>query len=222
MWAPLQRLWWFFLPGWGTRGSPDLGDEWRLQAAFGDARGAGELFERLHRREQILGNEVGGLLPSGVVLSHRGAVLFAYASTSAGVDAARSTIRRLADAAGIAADVRVSRWDRYVKAWCQVDPPLSGEDRELEEAHACEAARHETRELSYLVRRLDRSRVEGIILAFAHQRGLDCFVEAERRVLNVRLTFTVSGPASLVDEFADYAGDMIKSHGLPMGAAVGG
>jgi hypothetical protein len=124
--------------------------------------------------------------------------------------------------AKLSADMRVSHWDGYVRAWRQVDPPLSGRDRELDEAVAREAARHETRELSYLLRRLDRARVERLILDFAQRRGLDCAVEDERRLLSVHLTFSVRGPASMLDEFVDYARHVVKSHGLLDAAAGGG
>jgi hypothetical protein len=69
--AAVRRLWWFF-PGWGAMGSPDLGQDWRLQAAFVDANGVADVFERLRGRERVLGSEVGGLLPAGTVLSRRG------------------------------------------------------------------------------------------------------------------------------------------------------
>jgi hypothetical protein len=91
---------WFFFPGWGVRGSPDLGQDWRLQAAFDDANGAGDIFERLRSHEQVLGSEVGGLLPSGTVLSRRDDVLFVYASTRSGIDGARRTIEQVARAVG--------------------------------------------------------------------------------------------------------------------------
>jgi len=43
------------------------------------------MLDRLPGREKVLGSEVGGLLPFGVVLSRRGNVLFAYASTRSGI-----------------------------------------------------------------------------------------------------------------------------------------
>jgi len=214
-------VWSFLFPGWSSGESGEARD-WRLRVELDGATGVGDLLDRLRGgREEVLGSEIGGSLPFGVVLTRNGDVLFAYASTRSGVDGARRAIEPVARGAGFSADLRVSHWDSHVKAWRQVDPPLSGEERELDEVLAREATRHETRELSYLVRRLDRARVESLILDFAQRRGLDCTVEDKRRLLSIHLTFSVSGPASMLDEFVNYARHVVKSHGLPMGTAGG-
>ena len=62
--------------GWGTEGSPRLDQDWRLRAAFDVSHGVGDVFERVRGRERVLGSEVGGLLPFGVVLSRRDDALF--------------------------------------------------------------------------------------------------------------------------------------------------
>jgi len=64
------------LRGWGTEGSPRLDQDWRLRAAFDVSHGVGDVFERVRGRERVLGSEVGGLLPFGVVLSRRDDALF--------------------------------------------------------------------------------------------------------------------------------------------------
>jgi hypothetical protein len=99
--------------------------------------------------------------------------------------------------------MRVGRWDEGLREWRQVDPPLAGQEHELDDARVREASRHETRELSCLVGRVDRPLVEGQLLEFAQRRGLDCTVEAKRYLVSVRLTFSVTGPAYKLDEFAD-------------------
>jgi hypothetical protein len=207
-------------PGWGGARPETDAHDWRVRAAFDDATGVDDLFDRLRGREQVLGSEVGGLLPFGVVLSRDDDVLFAYASTSSGIDGARRTIERVVHAAGLSADLCVSHWDGRVREWRRVDPPLSDRDRELDEARAREAMRHETRELSCLVGRLDRAVIERLILNLAQRRGLDCTVGEERRLLSVRLTFSVSGPAFMLDQFVDDVRLVVKSHRWP--AAGGG
>jgi|SRR5215207_3574481 len=209
--AALRRVLWFFLPGWGTEGSPTLDQDWRLRAAFDEPTGVADVFERLRGRERVLGSEVGGLLPVGVVLSRREDVLFVYASSRPGIDAARLAIERVARAIGLIADMRVGRWDEGLREWRQVDPPLAGPEHELDDARAREASRQETRELSYLVGRLDRPLVEGPLLDYAQRRDLDCTVEEKPRLLSVRLTFSVTGPAYKLDEFADVARYVVKS-----------
>ena len=210
--AALRRVLWFFLPGWGMEGSPKLDQDWRLRAAFDVPNGVTDVFERLRSRERFLGSEVGGLLPFGVVLSRRDDALFVYASSRSGIDGARLAIERVARAIGLSAELRVGRWDEGLREWRQIDPPLTGREHELDDARAREASRQETRELSCLVGRLDRPLVEGPLLDFAQRRGLDCTVEEKRRLFSVRLTFSVSGPAYKVDEFADQVRYVVKSN----------
>jgi hypothetical protein len=208
--AALRWVLWFFLPGWGTTGSPKLDQDWRLRAAFDVPNGVEGVVERLRGRERVFGSEVGGLLPVGVVLSRRDDALFVYASTRSGIDGARLAIERAARVIGLSADVRVGRWDEGLREWRQVDPPLAGREHELDDARAREASRQETRELSYLVGRLDQPLVEGPLLEYAQRRDLDCTVEEKRHLFSVRLTFSVSGPAYKLDEFADLARYVVK------------
>jgi len=207
--AALRRVLWFFLPGWGTEGSPKLDQDWRLRAAFDVPNGVTDVFERLRSRERVFGSDVGGL-PFGVVLSRRDDALFVYASSRSGIDGARLAIERVARAIGLSAELRVGRWDEGLREWRQIHPPLTGQEHELDDARGREASRHETRELSYLVGRLDRPLVEGPLLDFAQRRGIGCSVEEKPRLLSVRLTFSVTGPAYKLDEFADVARYVIK------------
>ncbi len=210
--AALRWVVWLFLPGWGLKGPPKLDQDWRLRAAFDAPDGVADVFERLRGRERILGGEVGGSLPSGAVLSRRDDALFVYASSRSGIDDARLAIERVARAAGLSADVRVGRWDEGLREWRQVDPPLADEQDALDDARAREANRRETRELACLVGRLDRPLVEGPLRDFAQRRGLDCTVEAKRYLLSVRLTFSVTGPAYKLDEFADQVRYVVNSN----------
>ncbi len=210
--AALRRVLWFFLPGWGTEGSARLDQDWRLRAAFDVPHGVADVFERLRGRERVLGSEVGGLLPVGVVLSRRDDALFVYASSRSGIDGARMTVERLAHAVGLGADISVSRWSEGLGAWRQVDPPLTGPDDERDDPREREAMREETRELSCLVGRLDRPLVERPLRDFAQRRGLNCTIEEKPRLLSVRLTFSVSGPAFKLDEFADYLRSVVRSN----------
>lgn len=193
--------------------------EWRLRAAFDDAKRVGDVFDRLRDREEVLGSEVGGLLPFGVELSRSGRTLLVYASTRSGIDSARRTIEGVARTAGLRTDVRVSHWDGRARAWRQLDLPLSDRERESEEARSREAMRHDTREFSFLVGRLDRVRVERLILDFAQRRGLACAVEEERRRFRVLLTFSVSGPAFMLEQFAHHADHVVR---IDWSAGVGG
>jgi hypothetical protein len=208
----LRLVLWPLFPGWATKGSPKLNQDWRLRAEFDVPNGVAGVFERLRRRERILGRELGGLLPSGAVLSRRDNAVFVYASTRSGIDAARMAIERVARASELSPDVRVCRWDEGLREWRQVDPPLVGQEHELDKSRAQEAIRQETRKLSCLVGRLDRPFVEGPLRDFAQHRGLDCTVEETRRLLSVRLTFSVTGPAYMLDEFADHVRCVVRGN----------
>jgi len=123
--------------------------------------------------------------------------------------------------AGLRADVRVSNWDEDISEWRQVDPPLSDRARELVEARVREAMQRQACELSFRVGRRDCVLVEGLVLDLARRRGLDCAVEAERGLLRVRLTFSVSGPALKLDQFVDHARKVVNSYLWPTGGAGG-
>jgi hypothetical protein len=131
------------------------------------------VFKRLRSRERVLGSEVGGLLPPGAVLSRRHNALSVYAATRSDIDLARMAIERVARATGLSTDVRVSRWDERAGAWRQVDPPLDGQEQEMDEVRTRETIRQETRELSYLIAWTARAYVEGPLrdLAFATSRN---------------------------------------------------
>jgi hypothetical protein len=206
-------------PRWVTEGSPTLDPNWLLRATFDPPNGVAAVFERLRSRERVLGSEVGGLLPSGTLLSRRHNTLSVYALTRSNIDLARMAIERVASAATLGADVRISQWDETVRAWRQVDPPLDGQEREMDEASAREAIRPDTRNLSYLVAWTARAHVEGPLRDFAQRRGLRCTVEEKRRLLGVRLTFSVTGPAYKLDEFAEYARSVVNSNDIGFTAA---
>jgi hypothetical protein len=183
---------------------------WRLQAKLDSRDGIDELIKRLSAHEEALGASVNGVLPPGVELSREGDTLFAYASTKLSVDGARSAIQGVLSAERRGAEMRVSRWDADVEAWRQVEPPLTDEELARDEARALAAARHETRTVKFLVGRIERSAVEAEIASYAEARGLDCTIAQKNHVLLTRLTVTISGPASKLEEFEEYARSAVK------------
>src|SRR4051794_23774493 len=90
------------------------GDEWRVEVEIGEEGGASPgsrlAAERLDDEAQA---ELGGR----VIVTRDGAHLFAYAGSEGLVRAAESQIRKLLEAEGLEADVRVTRWHPVEEAW---------------------------------------------------------------------------------------------------------
>lgn len=180
--------------------------DWRVQVRLDGRRDA--IVKRLRAHEEVLGTRVSPL-PPGVELTDRGETLFAYASTKAVADAARSAIDRELRALGHTAELRVCCWDAAVGEWRQVEPPLVGVERELDEARAAAATRHVTQMETFAVGRAACAAVAAEILDRARQRGIECDVVEERHLLGVRLTCTASGPAFELAGLFEYARRLI-------------
>lgn len=184
--------------------------EWRLKAELHGSDEIDDVLDRLRGREQVLGTTVGGALPAGVDLTHSGSTLFVYAATRSTVDSARSAIESLLRTTEGRADIHISRWDTDVEDWRQVEPPLTGEARKLDEARVQAAQRPETRTLTFVVGPRERLAFVASATDFAREAELACDVAEARRWRRTCLTFTVSGPASKVDAFAARAHNEIK------------
>jgi hypothetical protein len=193
---------------------------WRLRA---DVQGFGRLGAVVRRlrggRFMILRVASGGTLPTGTVLTHRRDRLFVYGPTQADVERARSAVEQALRAESRVAELSISRWDEDVADWRQVEPPLAGEARELDEARARAATRHVTRTLLFpTFGRRERAALTRLAEE-APRAGVECTVTERRRRLGVDLRFTVAGPASKVDAFIARMESAHKAMHTPSGSA---
>jgi len=125
-------------------GSPD----WRLEVAFDDPLALPLMQRRIREGGEF--DEEPFTQAEGV------AALFAYAATREELERLRARAEALLGEQAGATHIRVSKWDPDVESWRQVDPPLDGEARELDEALARAGTRDETRTLPCTVGRLER------------------------------------------------------------------
>lgn len=190
--------------------------EWRLRAT---SRGSDRLDEVIRRLrgggEKFLGATVGGTLPLGAALTRDGDTLFVYAPTRSHVESARSAVDEALRSVGRSADLSISRWDADAEIWHQLDPPLTGEARELHEARVRDATRPAMRTVTCTA--VGR-RQRGLLTSLADDaqgRGVQCSVTEERAWLRTRLTYTISGPAAKVEAFASYVKSQIDAMRQP-------
>jgi hypothetical protein len=177
---------------------------WRLKAELDiqDRRSAlDHLIGRV--REPDVVKEVGEAVPHEVLITHDGNLLFAYAATKAALTSARSAVEAVLRGDGIKASVYVSYWDEDLDRWLQVDPPLSGEAKQIEDAAVRDAEAIETRTMVVSTGKLIRSEVEQTMLGWAEKLGLECTLIEHPHLLTSQIAFTVRGPKRRIEEFAD-------------------
>jgi hypothetical protein len=177
---------------------------WRLKAELDieDRRSAlDHLIGRVREPDVI--KDVGEAVPHEVMITHDGNLLFAYAATKAALTSARSAVEAALRGDGIKASVYVSYWDEDLDRWQQVDPPLSGEAKQIEDAAVRDAEAIETRTMVVSTGKFIRSEVERTMLGWAEKLGLECKLIEHPHLLTSQIAFTVRGPKRRIEEFAD-------------------
>jgi hypothetical protein len=178
--------------------------DWRLQAELevGDAAGALHgLLGRLRGGPDVV-KEVEATVPHDVVVTHDGALLFAYAANEAAITAARRAIEDVLQRDGIAANVRVSLWDDERDRWQQTDPPPTAAEQAVEDAADRAADAIETRTLVVSSGKMIREELEQSLRDLAAGLDLDCEIIEHPHLLTTQLAFTVTGPRHKIDEFS--------------------
>lgn len=177
--------------------------DWRLQAELdvGDARSALHgLISRLRGPDVV--KEVQATVPHDVVITHDGKLLFAYAAEEATLRAARSAIEGVLERDGIAATVRLSRWDDEFDRWQQIDPPASAEEQRTRDVADRDADAIETRTMVASSGKLVRAEFEQSMLDWAAKLGLECDIIEHPHLLTTQVGFTLTGPKRKIDEFS--------------------
>jgi hypothetical protein len=145
---------------------------------------------------------IGSALPHDVVVTHDGAVMFAYAATRTSLDTARRAIETALGDEQREAKVSVSHWHDGLDEWVQVDPPLAGARKRAEEAVEREGQRQESRTLVVSSGKLVRAEVEQTMRECAARLGIECELIEHPHLLTTQVAFTVTGPRRKLDEFA--------------------
>ncbi len=184
--------------------------DWRLEirlTADGDDDGR---FDQLlgHLRgnqgDQVV-DDVRAAVGRDVVLTHDGAVMFAYAADQPAITAARTAIVGVLDDEASQAHVTLSHWDRAVDDWRQVDPAPTAEATASPTAAAQPAApdgtQRITRTFVCTAGKLVRDTVEQTMADYARRLGIDCRVDEHPHLLTTQVSFTVTGPPPKLDEF---------------------
>jgi hypothetical protein len=180
-------------------------EDWRLRARLGEPTGLEHVVREVRRHDDDLAQDVREALAYGVVLTHDGNELFAYAPTRASIEAARTAIESVLRREQQAASIRICHWDEEAGEWRQVEPPLTGSAREAEAAQARAATRRETRTISCVAGRLERELFEADLTNYARGCGLDCRVVEHPHLLSTQIAFSLTGPVAAIDDFQAYA-----------------
>jgi hypothetical protein len=178
--------------------------DWRLRAEL-DAVDRGSALDHLlgRMRGPDVVEEVGEAVPHDVAVTHDGNLLFAYAATKAALTTARRAIEAVLRRDGVKANIDVSHWDERFDEWLQVDPPLTGEAKRLEEISERDAEKVESRTMIASTGKLIRVEVEQTMRTWAEKLGLQCEVIEHPHLLTTQVAFTVTGPKRKIDEFAE-------------------
>ena len=177
--------------------------DWRLKAELDAADGSSRLDHLMARvRGPDVVGEVGAAVPDDVVITHDGKLLFAYAATEAALSAARSAIEAVLRRDGLTASICVSHWDEELDEWHQLDPPLTGEAKRIENAVERDAEAVETRTMVASTGKAIRAELEQTMLNWADKLNLQCKIIEHPHLLTTQVAFTVTGPKRKIDEFA--------------------
>lgn len=174
----------------------------RLQADL-DAPERGGALEALvgSLRDPRALREIESVVPHDVVITHDGALLFAYASDAATLHATRDAIEAVSarDALGVT-NIRLSEWDTTLDDWRQTDPPVEDARERAGGAREADAA-VQTRTIVASAGNLVRDEFERSLLEWARELGVQCTVIEHRHLLTGQIGFTVTGTARKLDEF---------------------
>ncbi len=176
---------------------------WRLKAELDavDTRGTlDHLLGRLRGPDVV--REVGAAVPHDVVITHDGKLMFAYAETESVLTAARAAIEGVLRRDGIKASIWVSHWDEQLDEWRQTDPPLTSDEKRIDEAAERDAEALETRTMVASAGKLIRASFDQTMLDWAEKLGLQCKIIEHPHLLTSQVAFTVTGPRRKINEFA--------------------
>lgn len=187
--------------------------DWRLRLDLDESTDLDGLLGRVRNHPDDLEGEARAALSDDVVLTHDGDTFFAYAVNERAIDEAREAIESVLGNERRGGAIRVSHWDEGLRAWRQVDPPLTpAQEEQLQKAKAAEEGgqataldeKSETRNVMCVIGKLIRKSFERQMIAFAQEIGLQCAIVEHPHLLSTQVAFNVTGPSSSVNQFDRY------------------
>jgi hypothetical protein len=177
--------------------------DWRLEIDI-DVSDVGRALRDLvgRLREPALMKEIEAQVRHGVVITHDGRRLFAYAADETVLRAARSAIETVLQRDGVDANVRMSYWNDEFDCWRQTDPPPTAQEKQLQDAVDRDAEVVETRTLVASSGKLIREEFEQTMLKWAGKLDVSCQIIEHPHLLTTQVAFTVTGPKRKIDEFS--------------------
>src|SRR5437764_2519597 len=162
--------------------------DWRLKVELSVAAQESVLDHLVGRvRAPDVAEEVGQVVAHDVAVTHDGKLLFAYAATKSALDCARAAIEAVLRRDGIEGTVNVSHWDERFDEWLQVEPPLTGDARRVEEAAEHDAEKIESRTMVASTGKLIRAEVEQTMREWADKLELRCEVIEHPHLLTTQV-----------------------------------
>lgn len=169
---------------------------WRLKAELRKGT-LNDVVAHVHRNETP--DAADAPLPPDVVVTHDGSTLWAYAASEASIESARKEVEALPHQATVV----ISHWDQRLDDWVQVDPALSGQAKQRQEAHERSAERPETRTMVASAGRLVRSEIEQTMRECADTLHLELSITEHPHLLSCQVLFEVTGQRHEIDEFSE-------------------
>ena len=119
--------------------------DWRLRLDLDRSTDLDGLVAHVRDRPDDLEGEARSVLSDDVVLTHDDDTFFAYAVNERAIDSARDAIESVLRSEQRKGAIRVSHWDENLRAWRQIDPPLTpAEEEQLRQVSAVDHARLST------------------------------------------------------------------------------
>jgi hypothetical protein len=181
--------------------------DWRLEAELDGKQTSTGLDHLVHRirggDDGDVADDVRGALADGVVVTHDGRLLFAYAASESAIGSARRSIEFVLQRDGYQPTIAVAHWDHDLDDWRQVEPQPDPTTMRAADAAVRRADAVETRTIVCTAGKFVRGTLEQSMLERAGELGIECKIVEHPHLLTSQVAFTVTGPRRKLDEFRD-------------------
>ena len=179
--------------------------DWRLVAELDEPEDHQGLLDRVLGRVRDeygkAADEAQAGAGEGVVITHDGSRLFAYADSEVALASARAGIASACEHHGFTAKYVVSHWADDLDSWRQVDPPETAEQAEATRAEDLEGETVETQTVVIRAGGTVRAVLEETMRDYADRLGLECEVVEHPHLLQTQVAFKVTGQRRKIAEF---------------------